>query len=279
MVDPKNPGAVDEILHLGDYWNEAKLRSSKEEILTANARVGRLFRIAYASLKEAGCIMEEWESYISEAQDWAQVNQVTFSIQNELEAHCTPQFLKAPGTRHLFASAITPMGPFTHFPSILQGVSKLYSVQGLPGSGKSTLIAKTVQWAQDRGLDTEVYHRPLTPERLDGVVIPALKTGVVNSGLPFSFSPQDVAGLKDVVSLDLNSYLRQDLLQTYNTEIEDTATRLRAAFNRGSEYIGQAKAEHDRMETFYIPAMDFAAINNKRDEILGRILKYADENK
>lgn len=279
VVDPKNPGAVDEIVHLGDFWDETKLRASKEEILTCNARVGRLFQIAYASLKEAGCIMEEWESYITEAQDWAQVNQVTFDILKELEAQCTPQFQRAPKSRHLFASAITPTGPVTHFPSILQGVTKLYSIQGLPGSGKSTLITKVAQWAQDRGLDTEVYHRPLTPDELDGVVIPALKTAVVNTGLPFTVNTQDVPGLKDVAAFDLGSYLRQDIMQVYSTEAEAAAVRFRAAFNRGSEYIGKAKAEHDRMEEYYIPAMDFAAINKKRDEILGRILKYAEEYK
>jgi GTPase SAR1 family protein len=275
VVDPKNPGAVDEIIHLGDFWNEEKLRAAKEEILSSNARVGRLFQIAYASLKEAGCIMEEWESYISEAQDWARVNQITYDIQSDLEYHCTPQFQKAPKSRHLFASAITPLGPVTHFPAILQGITKLYSIQGLPGSGKSSLIAKAAQWAQDRGLDTEVYHRPLTPEEVDGVVIPALQTAVVNTGLPFTFNPHDIQGLSDIVPFDLSKFLRQDIIQTYILEIEAAANRFRAAFNRGSEYVGKAKGEHDRMETFYIPAMDFAAINRKREEILERILKYA----
>jgi len=31
------------------------------------------------------------------------------------------------------------------------------------------------------------------------------------------------------------------------------------------------------MESFYIPAMNFDAINAKREEILARILKYAAE--
>jgi len=277
VVDPKNPGAVDEIVHLGDFWDEAKLRANKENVLECNARVGKLFKIAYASLKEAGCIIEEWESYITEAQDWAQVNKIAFEVLCELEGRCTPQFQAYPKSRHLFASAITPKGPVTNFPSILQGTTKLYSIQGLPGSGKSTFIQRIAQWASARGLETEVYHRPLSPSKLDGVVIPSLKTAIVNTGLPFTFSPMAVNGLVDVVAIDLNDYLGQDTLQTYASEIDGATTRFRTAFNRGSDCIAKAKAEHDRLETFYIPAMDFAAINKKGDELLERILGYAKE--
>lgn len=45
VVDPKNPGAVDEIIHLGDFWDEEKMRENKEAVLKSNARVGRLFKI------------------------------------------------------------------------------------------------------------------------------------------------------------------------------------------------------------------------------------------
>ncbi|WP_073166815.1 hypothetical protein [Desulfofundulus australicus] len=46
VVDPKNPGAVDEIVHLGDHWNEEGLRAHKKEILALNQEIGRLFKRA-----------------------------------------------------------------------------------------------------------------------------------------------------------------------------------------------------------------------------------------
>src|SRR6056297_375720 len=33
VVDPKNPGAVDEILHLGDFWDERKMIENKDLII------------------------------------------------------------------------------------------------------------------------------------------------------------------------------------------------------------------------------------------------------
>lgn len=278
IVDPKNPGAVDEIINLGEYWNESLMRSGREAVLQSNARVGRLFRIAYCSLREAKVIIDEWESYITEAQCFAKVNEITADILQEIKDGCTPQYKKAAKSRHLFASAITPLGPVTHWPSLLQGVTRLHSIQGLPGSGKSTVIARAVELADTLGLDTEVFHRPLDPAKLDGVIIPALKLAVVNSGLPFSFDPAKVAGLQVAGEHDLSAFLDQNVLERYAEEIKGATERHRSAFNRGSEYIRLAKAEHDVMETFYIPAMDFAAIDRKREETLGRILKYAGEN-
>ncbi|HEX3030854.1 MAG TPA: PRK06851 family protein [Bacillota bacterium] len=277
IVDPKNPGAVDEIIHLGDYWNETLMRSNKEAVLQSNARVGRLFRIAYSSLKEAKAIIEEWESYITEAQCFAKVNQVTQDVLEQVFAGVKPQFEQTRPGRHLFASAITPKGPETHWSTILQGVTRLFAIKGLPGSGKSTLIETIAKRAEQLGLFTQVFHRPLDPSKLDGVVIPDLQAAVINADLPFTFEPAKVAGLQVVLSCDLSDFLNPGVLQTYSEEIADATQRFRSAFNRATEYLRLAKAEHDVMETYYIPAMDFAAINRKREEILQRILNYAEE--
>lgn len=253
------------------------MRSNREAILQSNARVGRLFTIAYSALKEAKAIIEEWESYITEAQCFAKVNEVTLDVLNQVFDGVKPQFDKVQPGRHLFASAITPKGPETHWPTILQGVTRLFAIKGLPGSGKSTLIDTVAKKAEHLGLFTQVFHRPLDPSKLDGVVIPALKVAVINADLPFTFEPAKVAGLQVAMSCDLGDFLKPKVLQIYSDEVADATQRFRSAFNRATEYLRQAKAEHDVMETYYIPAMDFDAINKKREEVLERILQYADE--
>lgn len=279
VVDPKNPGAVDEIIHLGDNWDESKLRENKEAILKTNARVGRLFAIAYASIREARVIIEEWESYVTESQNFGAVNNLTKEILQKTFVNTSEDYSATPQNRHLFASAITPQGPQTHFPSILQGIKTVVSLEGVPGSGKSTLINSIYQAAQQRGLYCEVYHRPIEPKKLDGVVIPALKSAVVNFGLPFAFSPSEIPGAKEVISYDLSNYLDCQIYNKYAVEVDAATARCRSAFNRGAQYISLAKAEHDVMEEYYIPAMDFEAINARRDEIIKRIEQYAEEFK
>lgn len=53
------------------------MRASKEQVLATNARVGRLFGMAYCQLKEAKVIHDEWESYVTESMDFPKVNKIS----------------------------------------------------------------------------------------------------------------------------------------------------------------------------------------------------------
>ena len=54
IVDPKNPGAVDEILNLGAYWDEEGIRSRREEIIACNEKTAAMFQMVYGYLAAAG---------------------------------------------------------------------------------------------------------------------------------------------------------------------------------------------------------------------------------
>jgi len=279
VVDPKNPGAVDEILHLGDFWNEDLLRKNKEAILTTNRKVGRFFQMAYFSLKEAKAIQDEWESYITPAINFAQVNEVTTLINDEIFGGVTPDFRAQAKSRHLFATAITPDGPMNYLDTVLQDIDKLYVIKGEPGSGKATLIGKIADQAGTLGLFTEVYHCSFVPQNVDIIVIPQLSTAVANLSSPISFDPNCLPKLTSFKEINLSAFISENVLTQYAEEIAGCQTRFEAAFNRAVNFLSRAKAEHDIMESYYVPAMDFAAINVKRDEILARVLKYAEEAK
>ena len=64
MLWIKNPGAVDEIINLGDFWDEDGIRKNKEAILEANKEVGRTFRRAYRYLKSAYSIYQDNEEIV-----------------------------------------------------------------------------------------------------------------------------------------------------------------------------------------------------------------------
>jgi len=273
IVDPKNPGAVDEIIHLGDFWNEEGIRANKSEVLSSNARVGRLFKIAYCSLKEAKVVHDEWESYITESMDFAPVNKITRYVANEVFAGVEPDFSQVAKARHLFGSAITPQGAANKLNSILLEVKNVYILRGEPGTGKSRFIGKMLDRAQEMGIDTEVYHCPLDPEKFDFLVIPKLKVAFINGTDPLKVNLSKFT----TTEIDFDQFLDPDKLDTYEKEIDSCKERFWEAYHRGIEYISQAKKVHDEMEEYYIPNMNFAGINAKRGEILSRILKYAKE--
>ncbi|GAB6179695.1 PRK06851 family protein [Desulfotomaculum defluvii] len=283
VVDPKNPGAVDEIIHLGDYWNEDKLRQNKELILKANARVGRLFKIAYNQLNEAKAIKAELDSYYAEAMNMGGVNSIIHNIAESILGDIIRdhklQFEKEADDRHLFATAFTPKGQAHFLETILDGVTKLYFITGEASAIGSHVIGTIAQAMHIHGLNTEVYHCAFEPTAVDLVVIPNLKLAILKEIPGIDIKLQGVPGLDKVIIKDLNQFLDQSVLAVYEEEIKSARDRFGLAIQRATSYIAAAKAEHDVMEEYYIPAMDFNAINAKRELILKRILKYAEEFK
>lgn len=76
------------------------------------------------------------------------------------------------------------------------------------------------------------------------------------------------------MSLNLTEYIDKEKITEYGRhEILSTKFRYQACLDRAVAYIRQAKLTHDYVESSYIQAMNFDAINAKREEILARILE------
>ena len=54
VVDPQNPGAVDEILNLGEYWVSDEIRAQRGSVISCNERTSAMFQMVYGYLASAG---------------------------------------------------------------------------------------------------------------------------------------------------------------------------------------------------------------------------------
>lgn len=269
VVDPKTPGAVDEIIHLGDHWNEAQLVKNKTPILNTFKKVSRCFQTAYSSLKEAKVIHDEWASYITESLDFRTINKITHQIIEEIFTNIQRQYEDYQTSRELFAGATTPMGLVNQWPSILQNCKKVVVLRGEPGTGKSTIIQRIITEAKGYGLYTEVFRSSFDPTKFSGVNIPKLKTGVIN---PFPNDYTLDGFMADIVEIDLTAGTIISRLSDYDKEVSECRERFWNSINRAINYIARAKRIHDKLEEYYVPAMDFSKINEMRDRTLQKII-------
>lgn len=275
VVDPQNPGVVDEIINLGDFWHADKILPVKQEVLQSNIRVGRLFKIAYHQLAEAKLIKDELDSYLEEAANLAGVHETAWKIIANILDNAPVQFERVSKPRRHFATAFTPGGLCHHLDSILQDVEQLHLVTGEATSLTSYVVGAAAKAAFENGLDISLFHCPLAPDNVDMVLIPQQKCAVMKDIPGISYKPQTVSSVTEVKLYNLDQYMDAKTLAVYDTEIISAQKRLAAALNRAINYLSKAKAEHDFMEHYYIPAMNFEAINARRDAILARILGYA----
>lgn len=266
IVDPKNPGCVDEIIHLGDFWQQDNLVKNKEHILSCNKEITKYFHHAYRMLHGAKSLYDDWKSIHLDALHTADCNQKTISLTKEIFKNIVPS-----GTgklRKLFASAITPDGHLNYIASITQDIPQQYLITGEPGSGKSLLVTTILNHALLLGLDVEAYYCPFDPLKPEHLVIPAIGVAIITASFPHLYENPSAK------MIDMNPCIDLDATASYRNEIDYARTTYLELFHKGVHYIHCAKKLHDQLETYYVPNMDFIGIEKLWIKTLDRILKY-----
>ncbi len=266
VIDPKYPGAVDEIINLGDHWNEQLLREHREEIIFLTDQIAQHFQQAYVRLREARGITDEWANCLKTGLDSARLGALTAELIEEI-------FQVVPRVRHLFATAITPAGPVNFMDSITEDCTRRYILRGQPGCGKSAVLQQVGQAALKRGYSVDLYHCGFDPDELDAVIIPALKTAVVDGSSPHVVEPRRPG---DKV-LDLLELIDSVILYENSAFIAEIEKQFEGVFAEGVAEITTAKRIHDDLERFYVAAMDFSGVDQTRERLLEKILHLAAE--
>lgn len=268
VVDPVNPGAVDEILNMGECWNEESLKKSRKEVIELNKAIGKLFKRSYKYLGAAKIIHDDWENLNSDILNISKLNKLKEDLKEELFDGLE---LKNTGSeRHLFATAFTPNGIVTYIDTLIEEYDTFYVLNGEPGTGKTTLLSYIADESLKRGLNTEVFHNALIPEKIEHLLIPEIKTAFLTS---------DEINKKsfDGIQIYMDDYLMRQAKFNNKEEITYIKDIFYEHINKALAIIGNAKKTHDELEKIYISSMDFNKVQKVTDDTINKILLYEKE--
>lgn len=262
IVDPKIPGAIDEIVNFGDFWDIDNLENNKIEIEKCNKDISAYFQRAFKYLKAAEPIFYDIESKNSDAMDFGKLNKFTDEFIEELfKGVDNKEELSVP--RHLFGTAITPIGHIDYADSLLQDAKKVYYIDGKIGYGKTTFLKRVYDKAVLKGLEVEVFHYPLIPEKIESIMISDLGIAITTSSL---FKNQD--------GINLEKFINKEKIHDFKEELDVDEKILDELINYAISNLKKAKANHDIIENYYIPNMDFNKVDELKEQLIERILKY-----
>ncbi|RJX24037.1 MAG: hypothetical protein C4554_09595 [Dethiobacter sp.] len=270
IVDPRHPGAVDEIIHLGSFWNEAGMRGNKVPVIKLSAEIGRLFKQVYRFLAAAKIYLEALESYdnlegITDQGSW---DRLVLELIGEILTGTSVG--KEPGrVRRLFASAISPGGPVNFLDTLVEGLDNVCIIHGQNGTAKGKVIARVADAALLRGYYIEAYHCAFDPHRVDHILIPELRVAIINSMEPHYFSRPEAWR-----EIDTGAFAAE-LPRAWQEEKQAFKRSYQNALSEAVSFLTKAKSAHDELESLYIPNMNFAEIDLLRQKTLERILDYA----
>ncbi len=273
IVDPVNPGAVDTILHLGEFWDGKAIREHKSYIMQSGDAIKNWFSCAYSCLQAAG----DLRNALTKMYEWAsadgEIYHMTAGIINRELSH-KPVSIAEGKCRKYFATAITPEGHLSHMASLIRGYKKLYLFSAPVGFNTGEIMRIISENTIHRGLCVEQYYCPMAPDsRIEHILIPELEIGFLTLN---DYHDMEICGCSaDIINTDMREFTDWNALEKYSDVIrncEDDSGRLTA---QAITYLQKAKQEHDVLEGYYVPNMNFEKIKTLTDEWICKIERNA----
>lgn len=261
VVDPNNPGAVDEILNLGEYWDESSLVKNKYDIINCNKQIKMRFYSAYRYLKSAKEMQDDMEAIIGEGVDREKLNKLKITLRNELVDGVNTINTDA-RMRHLFDSAITPDGLVDYINTIIQSNYICYCLKAGVGTISTEILTYLAGEYNMKGYAVELYHQPLNPDRLQTLVVEDIKIAV-------TINPKMETKAYKIIDLDtvIDDSKYKDKAELLAKDGEVYIQMLEEGVSR----IKMAKLLHDDIEKNYVGSMDFVAVAELKNKIVERI--------
>ncbi|GAB7055054.1 PRK06851 family protein [Paenibacillus sp. YK5] len=167
---------------------------------------------------------------------------------------------------NFYASGNTARGFANLFDSSIQGLERLFILKGGPVTGKSSLIRTIGSRLAEEGYDIWLIHSPSDNDALDGLIIPALKAGVIDGTALREIEPLEPGTVVRYVNLE--ETVDAARLTARQTEIELLHETIQQAHERAYAGFAEALRIHDEWETVYIANMNFQAADELTNEYI-----------
>ncbi|MBE5816174.1 MAG: hypothetical protein E7315_00455 [Clostridiales bacterium] len=263
IIEPKYPGAAEAVINLSEFWDVTELKRRKNSIMETDINIKYEFARAYKYLAAAKDVIsinnEIYESNLCE--------DALEDMSEELAGDILRKTNKTGGkgrSRCSFASGITPSGLMNYIASLSQGYERVYA---LTGYGGYKMLQKISYLMERNGVYCEKYYCPMFPdEKIEHLFIPsagvAFLTHNRHHGVHLiSNDVIDLTEYSDITRVALSAQILSENERMYEKLLEMAVTSLKDAY-----WL------HNTLESYYIPAMNFSALDNHCTRFISDIL-------
>ena len=281
ITDPVTPGAVDKIINLGEFWNEEGIALNKDEIIDLNEDCSGWYRIAYNYLNAAKSVFKSLEEIYYKAVEDSEIYRVVADIVTS-EYGEYPICLRPGRQKKFFAGAITPGGLVNYLRSLLDNIQKVYLVSVPEGFSNQSFMEVLKEGAVYRGFDTEVFYCPMGPdEKIDHIIVPQLRLAFITVNEYHDLEPWELFDEeedseereKELTLIDISDYMKQHVLEENTLLMAELKEEYEILLGRAIKALECARKAHMKVESMYIPNMNFTRISALSDEVFEELSK------
>lgn len=264
VLEPKYPGASQEIVDLGRFWDKGALRSQADKIIRLTDENAACHRRCRRFIEAAALLRDDIVRLSLAAVDTAKIKRSAARI--AAREFGTPSG-RIGEESHRLLSAVTPEGVKFFDSTVRLMCDRVYVIEDSNTSCASALLSLIRGYALSGGYDIVTSPCPLSPDgEPEHLLVPALRLGFVTSNHFHS------ADFEKIVKISSARF-------TDKTKLREHASRLGFTKKAYAEFVDEAvsslagaKAVHDELERIYISAMDFSVMDALAARLAGDML-------
>ena len=270
ITDPIYPGVVDEIVDLGQFLDLDGVMQYKDKIILASQREKTCFNRAFKYLNAASFLIEDTRNIYKTALNAGAKQMFIQELKDKLFGK--RKISKIAGKqRRLFASAFTPKGYVDYLDSLCVN-NTIIRLNLSSGMSTANIMKSLNDEAIIKGIDIETYYCPMSPQRIEHIVIPELNVSIITAN-----EYHDVKAINDgdCINYSMNEFYSEQIIQENQNQLSFNRLYADTIIQKAVESIALAKSHHNEIEKYYVQNMDFEGLSIQKDILLRTIKKYS----
>ena len=263
VLEPKYPGVSEQLVDLGRFRDDAKLRENAAEIIRLTDENKEAHVMSARFLNAAGAAGQDLMNIVSDALDTEKLEGfVRHLAQRELGAASGGEGKE----QRRFLSAVTHAGVRTFYETADALCERKIVLHDDIGLAAGVITASLCGVALANGLRVIRCPCPLAPERkTDHILLPDLGLGVFTSNPRHPFPHENAKNVQCV------RFLSQNGMRLHKNRIRFTRRAQGEMLEEAIRRQAKAKALHDALERYYIDAMDFDGMEAFSEKLISQI--------
>jgi hypothetical protein len=263
VYDPEYPGAVQEILNLGECWDGDKLQSEKENVISATAEYSGYHIRTRRCLTAASSVLADTKHIAANALSFDKLDGFISRLAKKILPKETSDTEKAEGNivfRRI--SAVTPDGYMT----LADENDTVYLLSDDYFAGSDYFLRSFADIVRRHGLTAQVsLCGAFDEEHYEHMSIPEL-------GITFlSSNPINNVKSDNAVQVNFMRFYIKNILTSKKTRLSFNETAYTELTDEAVYSLSLARQAHNKLEKFYIDAVDFEKTEKILSEMINKI--------
>lgn len=243
--EPRLPGAVENIINLGEFWDSRLLAERKSEINWLIKEKSAAYKKAYSYLAAAGNARDVERDLASSFLSTTKIRAVAEKSVKDIK-------LGNGSMRTALRCALCNQGR-VRFDTYTRLASRVYTVEDFYGTG-SLLLGEILDVSQEKKCNVYVSRDPLCPDEIDGLYYPDADTAFL-----LCSDAADRTGGDKSHTLGVRRFASSDGLRAVRADLRRAVSLREELIAAATDSFRRASEMHFKIEKIYSSAMDFDA--------------------